>query len=92
MKLYDGPLSGYDLPKILDVSQNALKAKAKKSSSAKAHSYVSSVGGVIEVHRTWAECEKRVKGARGARYKKSLSAEDEQAIMVEFGSFGNEIG
>ncbi len=95
-ELYNGPLSGYDLPKILDVSHDEMKAKAKKSSSSKsrspAYSYVSSVGGVIETHRTWPECEKRVKGARGARFKKATSADDERNIMEEFGSFGNEIG
>ncbi|MDB5239235.1 MAG: ribonuclease [Candidatus Parcubacteria bacterium] len=96
LKLYDGPLAGYDLPNVLDVSRNEMKAVTKKSSSshsrAPAHSYVSSVGGVIETHRTWAECEKRVKGARGARYKKSTSAENEASIIEEFGAFGNEIG
>ncbi len=96
LKLYDGSLAGYDLPKVLDVSRDEAKAVTKKSSSSKsrmpAHSYVSSVGGVIETHRTWAECEKRVKGARGARFKKAVSAQDEMNIMEEFGSFGNEIG
>ena len=88
IKLYSGPLSSYDLPRILDISHDELKATSKKSDSsrsrAKAYSYVSSVGGVIEVHHTWAECEKRVKGVKGARYKKSLSADDEQAVIAEF--------
>jgi ribonuclease HI len=96
LKLYDGPLAEYDLPKVLDVSRDEMKAVTKKSSSSKsrmpAHSYVSSVGGVIETHRTWPECEKRVKGAKGARFKKAVSAEDEATIIEEFGSFGNEIG
>lgn len=88
IKLYKGPLSGYDLPNILDESHDAGLATAKKSDSArsraKAYSYVSSVGGVIEVHHSWPECEKRVKGMRGARYKKALDALDELKIIDEF--------
>jgi ribonuclease HI len=32
-------------------------------------------------HATWAECERRVKGRSGARFKKATSAEDEQVIL-----------
>lgn len=88
ISLYKGPLGSYDLPNILDISHNEMKASSKKSDSsrsrAKAYSYVSSVGGVIEIHKTWAECEKRVKGTRGARYKKSLDPMDEQHVIAEF--------
>jgi len=91
MKLYDGTLQNYDLPNILDISHDAEKNVEKKSSSshskAKAFSYISSVDGVIEVHHTWAECEKRVKGAKGARYKKSTSHENEEEILEEFEAF-----
>jgi len=87
-KLYKGALSNYDLPNILDVSHNEVSLKKKKSSSsksnAKAYSYISMVGGVIETHKTWPECEKRVKGTKGAKYKKSLSREDEEGIIQEF--------
>ncbi len=86
--LYHGPLSGYDLPNILDISYDEVKAKSKKSSSshsrAVAYSYVSSVGGVIETHRVWTDCEKRVKGMKGAKYKKSTSVGDEAKIISEF--------
>ncbi|MEN9912613.1 MAG: hypothetical protein RLY66_21 [Candidatus Parcubacteria bacterium] len=92
-ELYDGPLSGYTIKNILDVSHDEGLLKAKKSSSsskaksgAKAYSYVSSVGGKIEVHRTWAECEKRVKGAKGARFKKSFDPVNEKEIIDEYGA------
>ena len=88
VKLYKGPLSQYDLQNILDITYDEGELKKKKSSSsrsnAKAYSYVSMVGGVIETHKTWAECEKRVKGSKGAKYKKSLSREDEDSIIEEF--------
>ncbi len=86
--LYAGPISAYDLSNILDVSHDSAAMKTKKSSSsrsnAKAYSYVSSVGGAIHVDHSWAECEKRVKGVKGARYKKSLSIADEQKVIEEF--------
>ncbi|HAO64801.1 TPA: ribonuclease HI [Candidatus Taylorbacteria bacterium] len=87
IKLYDGPLSGYSID-IASVSQDADKTSArsesKKRSSKKAYSYISRIGGKIEVHKTWAECEARVKGASGAKFKKSLSKADEQVIIAEF--------
>jgi ribonuclease HI len=85
---YSGPLSDYSIKNILDVSHDEAKLAAKKSSSsrsrAQAYSYVSAIGGVVQTHATWAECEKRVKGARGARFKKSLDAADEGMIKSEF--------
>jgi len=91
IELYDGPIANYDLPNILDIKVDDNKSTEKKSNSArakaKAFSYISSVGGVIEVHKTWAECEKRVKGKRGARYKKSISQADEDKIIEEFEAF-----
>ena len=85
--LYSGDVYGYDLPHILDVSHDEHAVKTKKSSasrSGKAYSYVSSVGGVIHVDHSWEDCEKRVKGVKGARYKKSVDVEDEQKIIDEF--------
>ena len=36
-------------------------------------------------HVTWAECEGRVKGQSGARFKKATSADDESAILRGWG-------
>ncbi len=89
--LYKGSLANYDLPNILDVSHNQDTLNKKESSSsksnAKAYSYISMVGGIIETHKTWAECEKRVKGTKGAKYKKSISIGDEAKIIEEFSTF-----
>ena len=86
--LYTGALVTYSIPNILDISFDEASLVKKKSSSsksgAKAYSYVSAVGGVIQTHATWAECEKRVKGTKGARFKKSFSKEDEAAIIASF--------
>ena len=86
--LYKGTLSNYSIINIRDVSQNLEKSEDKKSSksrsNAKAYSYISLVGGVIEIHHSWADCEKRVKGAKGARFKKALNKEEEDKIREEF--------
>ena len=50
-----------------------------------AYSYLSVVGGVPMRHVTWAECEGRVKGQSGARFKKAASADDESAILRGWG-------
>ena len=36
-------------------------------------------------HLTWAECERRVKGQAGARFKKASNAADEAAILRGWG-------
>lgn len=87
-KLFNGPVLQYPIKDILDIQKDSSAAAAKDTqknhSRAKAYSYVSFVGGKIEIHKTWAECEARVKGKSGVRYKKSMSAEDEKAIIAEF--------
>lgn len=84
--LYVGPINGY-LVDVKNINFNHSLVKAKSESKArsklKAYSYVSVVGGVIEKHKTWAECEQRVKG-KAARFKKALSEEDEAEIVKEF--------
>ena len=86
--LYNGPKSEYGID-VEDTSFDETKAQdrsdARKRQSQKAFSYVSAVDGVVLVHQTWAECEARVKGKKGTRFKKSLDAENEQEIVKEFG-------
>lgn len=86
--LFDGTISAYPIKNISDTSFDQSMVEAKKSSSSRsrsaAYSYVSMVNGKIETHKTWADCEKRVKGVRGTKYKKSLSRDDEAKIIKEF--------
>jgi len=63
----------------------ASAGSATKSKGAKPYSYLSVVDGVPMRHMTWAECEQRVKGRSGARFKKALSIGDEQAILRDWG-------
>ncbi len=86
VELYEGPRPSYGID-IADLSFEAVLADAKSSSRersrAKAYSYVSEVGGIIEVHKTWAECEARVRGQK-ARFKKATTPEEEAALIKEF--------
>jgi ribonuclease HI len=95
--LYNGKASGYDLAEEIlnsglrtssDKPSSTSASKSKSSKSANkgkpAYSYVSYVDGSLHIDKTWAECEKRVKGKSGARFKKALSASDESKIRSEF--------
>ena len=86
-ELFNGPRSEYKID-IANHKTDAKKVATKKSKSnskVKAFSYLSLVNGKLERHATWASCEKRVKGAKGAKYKKSTSEENEHEILREWG-------
>lgn len=90
-KLYADVLENYSIKNILDVPRGQTSnrergqtSNSKKRAHAAAYSYVSLVDGKIEIHKTWAECEKRVKGKRGARYKKVFSADEERALVAQW--------
>lgn len=48
-------------------------------------SYISVVDGIPARHQTWAECEQRVRGVKGARYKKVRSPAEEQEAFGKWG-------
>jgi len=84
-KLYDGPLLQYgiaihDVPE--DTSLPDMRPKAEKVA---AHSYLSLLGSTPMRHSSWAECERRVKGQSGAKFKKATSAADEAKILSSWG-------
>lgn len=88
MPLFAGVRADYEL-NLSDTSYDETKAQdrsdARKRQAQKAYSYISALNGVVQVHQTWAECEARVKGQKGARFKKSLDKANEQEIIKEFG-------
>ena len=82
--LYKGMLANYSVP-LFDLSKvSSADKKSKSRSKAKAYSYLSMIDGAIMKHKSWKECEKRVKGKSGAKFKKALSAEDEEEILKEW--------
>lgn len=83
--LYGGPKAEYSVDLSITEAEEGAKKPSKKSSSAKAYSYLSLVNNVFKTHKTWADCEKEVKGKKGARFKKSFSASDEDDIKRDWG-------
>jgi ribonuclease HI len=87
--LYCGPLTTYgrailDLPADTTVPKRSASSAARGKSSAKPHAYLSLVDGELMRHSTWAECERRVKGRSGARFKKAMDPAEEVAILREW--------
>lgn len=83
--LYNGPLLQYEVA-IHDVPENhELPPPRAPTEKVPAHSYLSYYGGVVTRHKTWPECERRVKGRSQAKFKKSKSAQDEKEILKSWG-------
>ncbi|HYD48741.1 MAG TPA: viroplasmin family protein [Terriglobales bacterium] len=95
VELYRGPLAGYplDVESTTPAARSpSLRAKGSSPSSrgsagngSKPYSYLSLVGGELARHATWAECERRVRGVSGAKFKKATSRADEEAIARGWG-------
>lgn len=89
--LYDGRVEGYEIDLRAGVGNgsaaraSAGRRTAARSKGAVAYSYLSLLGGEVQRHTTWAECERRVKGQSGARFKKAASAADEVEILRGWG-------
>ena len=86
VSLYDGPAAGYRIP-LRDLPDDTTLPKRSRSSTSAAapYSYLSVVDGLPMRHATWAECERRVKGQSGARFKKAMSDTEQAAILRSWG-------
>jgi len=87
--LYRGPLIRYDVP-IMDIPDDTSVPVRRSGAPAGGrrgtpHSYLSLVDGRPARHATWAECDRRVKGRSGARFKKAMSRAEEDAILQSWG-------
>jgi ribonuclease HI len=80
--LYSGGEKDYPVDLSLSPDAFVEKKNTKKSGTGKAYSYVSMVDGKIMVHKTWAECEARVKGVSGTKFKKVFSKEEEGELFI----------
>lgn len=88
--LYAGPLRDYglaifDVPGDTSVPRSGPGPPPAVPRTRRPYSYLSLVDGQLMRHATWAECEARVKGRSGARFKKAASADDETAIIASWG-------
>ncbi len=83
--LHQGPLVRYPIA-VLDIPEDTcLPERGARTAPRIAHSYLSVVDGQPMRHASWAECERRVKGRPGARFKKATSSTDEAAILRQWG-------
>lgn len=82
---FQGSQKDYDAF-LKEIGTTAKKAapKKKKKSDAPAYSYVSLVGGKVYVDKTWAACEKRVKGVKGTKYQKVFSKAEETGLVQDY--------
>jgi len=86
--LYRGPLHGYPIA-VLDLPADTVVPARTPSAGGAArskapYSYLSVVDGELARHATWADCERRVKGRSGARFKKAMSQADEADILRDW--------
>jgi ribonuclease HI len=83
--LFTGSLESY--LKLMSIDEKELfavtTASPVKSSSKnkKTYAYVSYVDGSVHKDETWAACEKRVKGKKGAKFKKVFSKEEYDELV-----------
>lgn len=79
-RLFKGSLKDYEAF-LKEMGTTAKKAvPKKKKNDAPAYSYVSLVDGKVHVDKTWAACEKRVKGKK-AKFKKVFSKAEETELV-----------
>lgn len=84
--LYSGPIAHYPvelhkLPQSLSLPE----MRPKTPSQAKPFSYLSLVGTIPMRHGSWSECEGRIKGVSGAKFKKAMTAQEEMEILKSWG-------
>lgn len=85
ISLYRGDRRNYDIP-IGEPKKEELAADSdRERRNSKAYSYLSLIDGKLERHQNWADCETRVRGAKGAKFRKTISASDEAAILKSWG-------
>lgn len=85
VRLFDGVLLNYKVP-IYDLPpEETLPEPKPKAEKKPAYSYLSLIGSSAVRHKAWPECERRVKGQSGAKFKKAHSPEEELEILRAWG-------
>ena len=89
--LYEGPAAGcgYSLlePAAAHLHRPAAHTGASrpKTKAVKGGFYLSLVAGRVERHAAWPQCQARVHGVSGARFRKVASAEEERTVLEQWG-------
>lgn len=86
LSLYRGSLDQYSVP-VHDIPEDISlpDQKTKQEPKAAALCYLSLVDGIAIRHSTWPECERRVKGRSGAKFKKAMTPAQETEILSLWG-------
>lgn len=90
INLYQGNLDHYFFDPFENPPEFALPEMkgsplSKAGEKKKVLSYLSAIGGIVAKHSTWAECQRRVQGQSGAKFKKAHSVEEEDEILKSWG-------
>jgi ribonuclease HI len=64
---------------------SAKSASAGSGAGPAGQIYLSLVDGILARHKSWADCERRVRGVRSARYKKVRNGAEEQETLAKWG-------
>lgn len=89
--LYDGPWVGYDVTLMMPdavsgkLPERKTDAFRKNGGAKKGGTYLSLLDGQLMRHATWPECQARVSGKSGARFKKVSGPEEEAATLRSWG-------
>jgi ribonuclease HI len=86
--LFLGPVTAYsvdllDVPADTTVPKNDFRKAGPKRAGG---FYVSLLAGKAERHTTWADCQARVNGQSGARFKKVFTPEEEKEALRSWGA------
>lgn len=84
IRLFYGPAEQYFTKVAAPTAEEIAQPSDNSRKKQKAYSYLSMVDGLILRHTTWADCEARVKGQAGAKFRKTISAEEEAALKAEW--------
>ncbi|HEX4923312.1 MAG TPA: RNase H family protein [Bdellovibrionales bacterium] len=84
--LFYGSLLKYDVA-VMDLPPDVPLPEIKQVQGEKkaAFSYLSLIGSIPMRHASWPECERRVKGQSGAKFKKAMSEAEEAEILRSWG-------
>jgi ribonuclease HI len=78
------PLDGRRLKVAPSAATNG-RASGQSVPAGGGASYISLVDGIPARHGTWGDCEQRVKGVKGARFKKVRSPTEERDVFASWG-------
>lgn len=83
--LYEGTPEHYHFDLFKRPKFEALPENKSFTEKKKALSYLSLIGSIAVRHKSWADCERRVKGQSGAKFKKANSEAEELEILNSWG-------